>query len=192
MSEIKTGQASRGVRGEHGKRGPTGPTGPAGSGSSSTGATGPTGPTGPTGSIEGTFTVKIAAAAAQPNTTNAPTWNNNEAAWFYGVATGRLTYPIDLPVPCTVTGYRLFINKFSTGGSVSAQLFQVDANGHVQTPLGAGSSYSGNAGFTILEESGLTIPVASGSESIFLVTTGAGATGGPDDQAFHLEVDYTI
>lgn len=136
----------------------------------------------------GTFTVSISGASAQPAGSGGPTYGNAGAAWLYGTTTGELTYPINVPAPCTITGYRLYVQKTSASGTISARIYSQPNNGGSHVGQGAGSSNNANnPGAIQLTETGLTIAVASGTP-YHLETTGGGTNG---DTVTHLEIDYT-
>lgn len=107
--------------------------------------------------------------------------------------TSTATVPVICPIPLcagdTITGWKLFLNKTSAAGTITAQLYKADdtaiAGG---TAIGTTSTNgANNPGAITLSKTSLS-EVAAVNFQYYVRVDGGGTTG---DTVFHLEVTYT-
>lgn len=126
----------------------------------------------------------VAAAAAE---SAGPTFATGGNKWTVGTSTARLVFPLPIVFQDTITAWRLYCNKASGSGTISARLYKSDTTG-VETALGTLSSNAGaSPGAVTLSNTSLTVTSNTG-EYYYIVFTGGGTTG---DEVYYVEYNYT-
>lgn len=111
--------------------------------------------------------------------------------WPLLTITGQLVYPFAVRAGDRITAWRVYIDKISGAGTVTAQLrkFGNTAPGvYSETTIGGIASKATTAGVEAMAISGLTEDVGITKGGYHVVVNGGGTTG---DITYHLEVDIT-
>lgn len=134
----------------------------------------------------------ISPAAALAPSTSPPVWDEAGAKWTVNTTTGKLCYPVNVPVMAGVTtkitGWNLYYRKTSAAGTITAGLYYKDQTTGSTMQIGTDKTDgTNNPGFTSFAVTGLTSTLTNG-RTYFLVVNGGGTTG---DEFEGLEVVTT-
>jgi hypothetical protein len=88
--------------------------------------------------------------------------------------------PVYVPAGATVTGWNVWLKKFTTAGTVSCLLHETDMTSETTSQIGATQSNSANnPGFIQLGQTGLNTLITAGN-TLYIEARSAGQTGGVD------------